>query len=195
MINFSQFRFSPVIELPASYDVYDFTQGYDPNRQRNNEFGIGRYDEKRVGMYTANLFGGVRDVHVGIDLAGPIGTPVSAFYEGEIHMFGNNRASGDYGYTIITRHVFDGIDLYALFGHLSARSIENKEAGQKIKAGEVIGWLGTETENGGWNPHLHFQLSYEKPLKCDLPGAVSEEDRADALRKYPDPRLVLGPLY
>ncbi len=195
MIDFSQFQFSPVIVFPDLYDVYDFTKGYDPERQRTYEFGVGRYDEKRAGMYTADLFEGGRDIHVGIDLAGPVGTPVRAFFEGEIFLFAYNSAVGDYGYTIITRHILNGIYLYALYGHLSASSIDGKVVGQKIRSGQIFGWLGAEYENGGWNPHLHFQLSYEQPATCDLPGVVSEEGRLEALRKYPDPRLVLGPLY
>ena len=65
----------------------------------------------------------------------------------------------------------------------------------KLKMGDVIGWVGDRTENGGWNPHLHFQLSRVQPTTHDLPGVVSQEDRAWAMTAYPDPRLVLGPLY
>ena len=60
---------------------------------------------------------------------------------------------------------------------------------------EVIAWIGDRHENGGWNPHLHFQLSLVRPEVADLPGAVSDADRAHALTLYPDPRLVLGSLY
>ena len=55
--------------------------------------------------------------------------------------------------------------------------------------------MGTREVNGGWNPHLHFQLSLLEPETHDLPGAVSVADRSWALRAFPDPRLVLGPLY
>ena len=64
-----------------------------------------------------------------------------------------------------------------------------------VSAGQVIGWLGAETENGGWPPHVHFQLSWERPETHDMPGAVDPADRAAALKRYPDPRLVLGPLW
>jgi hypothetical protein len=55
--------------------------------------------------------------------------------------------------------------------------------------------VGDRHENGGWNPHLHFQLSRVAPDVPDMPGAVCAADRDDALRRYPDPRLVLGALY
>lgn len=186
--------FHPVIHLPDGCEVYDFTQGYDPDRPRG-AYGIGRYNEKRVGMYTTALFAGARDVHMGIDLAAPVGTPIHAFDDGEIHRFGVNPADGDYGCTVVTRHTLDGRPVYALHGHLSARSLEGKREGQRIARGEIIAWVGDRHENGNWNPHLHFQLSWEAPDTPDMPGAVSDADRAKSLEKYPDPRRVLGPIY
>lgn len=187
--------FHPVIRLPPDYEVYDFTRGYDPNRPLASPYGIGRYDEKRTGMYSTELFAGVRDVHVGIDIGAPVGEPIHAFWDGAVHLFGYNAAPGDYGYTLVTHHVLHGRDVWALHGHLSARSIAGRTPGQPIARGEVIAWVGDRHENGGWNPHLHFQLSLVRPEVPDLPGAVSDADRATALEIYPDPRLVLGPLY
>lgn len=201
--DFSRFEFHPVLALPAGYDVYDFTRGYDPERARLSLFGVGRYDEKRKGMYETELFdpksSDRRDIHVGVDLAAPVGTPIHAFYDGVIYLAAINPAPGDYGGTIITEHHlrYDSNDrtIWALHGHLSHASVARVKPGQAVKKGDVLGWLGDKEENGGWNPHVHFQLSWLKPTKCDLPGAVSERDRAQALQDYPDPRLVLGPLY
>ena len=50
-------------------------------------------------------------------------------------------------------------------------------------------------KNGGWPPHVHFQLSLIEPKTCDLPGVVSEENHEVALKVFPDPRHVLGNLY
>lgn len=195
MIDFKQYQFASVIDLPSKYEVYDFTQGYDPHRSMLYEFGIGKYNEVRQGMYTTELFAGNRNIHMGIDIAAPVGTAVKSFYHGEIFMFAYNAAAGDYGHTVIVRYELNGTPLWALYGHLSAESTKNKTIGQKINAGETIAWVGDRHENGGWNPHLHFQLSYQRPEVCDMPGAVSAEQRASALLIYPDPRLVLGPLY
>ena len=50
--------------------------------------------------------------------------------------------------------------------------------------------------NGGWDPHLHFQLSLIEPITHDMPGVVNPKDREEALLKnYPDPRLVMGTIY
>ncbi|MFP5459362.1 MAG: peptidoglycan DD-metalloendopeptidase family protein [Bacteriovoracia bacterium] len=195
MLKLLGLHFSPVIELPATYEVYDFTKGYDPNRSMLSEYGIGRFDEVRKGMYTTELFAGERNIHMGIDIAAPVGTSIRSFFDGEIYLFAYNAAPGDYGHTLITKHELNGTEVYALYGHLSAASTANKAVGQKVNAGDVIAWVGDKSENGGWNPHLHFQLSLSRPVACDMPGAVAAKDREAALKIYPDPRLVLGPLY
>ena len=188
--------FHPVIHLPPDYEVYDFSGGYEPNRFLRSPYGVGKYDEKRPGMYEEKIFiENRRDIHVGIDIGCPVGTPVHAFADGEVFLFAYNPAPGDYGYTLITRHDLPERPLYALHGHLARRSVEGKQVGQRFRAGDVIAWVGDKHENGGWNPHLHFQLGIEAPKACDMPGVVSEKDRAEALRLYPDPRTVLGPLY
>ena len=197
MTDFSLFKFHPVIRLPEDYEVYDFTKGYDPSRQLSSAFGIGRYDEDRRGMYNAELFktGEARTIHMGIDIGAPVGTNVHAFFAGEFFLFAYNDAEGDYGYTLITKHDLGGKALFALHGHLSKSSVEGKVRGTRFEAGDVIARVGDRHENGGWNPHLHFQLSLREPTVCDLPGVVSPAQRAEALEVYPDPRLVLGPLY
>jgi peptidoglycan LD-endopeptidase LytH len=199
-LNFSDFQFAPVIDLPEGYEIYDFSSGYDPERPRASDYGIGRYNERRPGMYQAGLFspqdqGLARDIHVGIDIAAPVGTRVRAFFAGRVHKVGVNSAPGDYGGTIITEHQVGEVSLWALYGHLSHRSTQLLAPGDSFAAGEVMGWLGEKHENGGWNPHLHFQLSLVCPEACDMPGVVNEQQLASALQIYPDPRIVLGPLY
>ena len=118
-----------------------------------------------------------------------------AFADGEISHFGYNPADGDYGNVVITKHLLDGVPLWALYGHLNASSIEGKTVGQKVSAGDVICGIGDKHENGGGEPHLHFQLSLVEPETHDMPGVVAPQDRDWALEIYPDPRNVLGPLY
>ena len=61
-------------------------------------------------------------------------------------------------------------------------------------AGEVVAWFGAFEENGGWEPHLHFQLSLVQPETHDM-RVVAPGERTRALEIYPDPRNILGPLY
>lgn len=189
-------KFSAVIDLPEDYEVYDFTTGYDPDRIRASEYGIGRYNEKRPSMYSHEMYqGNQRDIHMGVDIAAPVGTPIKSFYDGEIFLYANNNQPGDFGYTIVTKHIIANKTLYALFGHLSSSSLQGISVGQKLSQGEVFCWVGDKNENGGWNPHLHFQLSWLEPKIADMPGVVSEEDLSRSLQVYPDPRLVLGKIY
>lgn len=196
---FRDFSFHFVIDWPKDFEVYDFTSGYDADRPRSSEYGIGRYNEHRKGMYTTDLFDpnsrNAREIHIGLDLSAPAGAPVYAFYSGIVYMTAINPAAGDYGGTIITEHQLGSRKLWALYGHLSHASVTHRAVGSAVTAGDRLGWLGSKDENGGWNPHLHFQLSWLKPSVCDMPGAVNKKDRDQALRDYPDPRNVVGELY
>jgi murein DD-endopeptidase MepM/ murein hydrolase activator NlpD len=194
-LDFSNVSFCPVISLPKEYEVFDFSNGYDPNRQHKYAYGIGKYNEKRPQMYTGELYNDRRDIHVGIDIMAPVNTKVHAFFEGEIFLFANNDRELDYGFTIITKHKINEQIIYALFGHLSKTSIDNIYIGQRFSAGDVIAYIGDKSENGGWNPHLHFQISVEEPKVCDMPGVVHDRDLQKSLTLYPDPRLILGSLY
>ena len=192
-IDWSSHDFATVFELPADYDVLDLSTGKMPVQK--SEYSVGRYDEERPGVYSTELFEGTRNLHVGIDLGGPVGTPCMAFHDGEIVQYGYNPEPGDYGYVIITQHELDGVRFWALYGHLSKSSLDGIEDRLSFSAGDTIGWLGDYDENGGWPPHLHFQLSFVEPTTHDLPGVVDPREREQALSDFPDPRLVLGSLY
>lgn len=101
----------------------------------------------------------------------------------------------DYGHVIVTRHEIDNTTVYALHGHLSASSFKGRKIGQQVKKGEVLGWMGSKTENGDWFPHVHFQLCLLEPVIADIPGVVSGSHRKLGTALYPDPRLVLGPIF
>ena len=195
MLRTETVTFHSVIHLPDEFEIYDFTRGYDPNRELSHAYGIGKYDEVRPGMYEGEQFEGIRNIHMGIDIGCPAGEPVFAFYEGTIHKLGDNALPYDYGPTIITRHTWLDQVVFALHGHLSRESLSRWSEGDAFAAGAEIATVGQSHENGGWNPHLHFQLSLIEPETHDLPGAVSAAQRDQARRDFPDPRLVMGPLY
>ena len=193
LLSWEKNAYHSIVDLPDNYTVLDLS--VNPWVPSKTEFSIGKYDEVRPEMYVTPIFKGIRNIHVGIDINGPIGTPCMAFTDGIISHFGYNPEPGDYGNVIILQHNISGMDIWALYGHLSSESIEGKSVGQKVGRGETIAWFGPENQNGGWEPHLHFQLSLIEPRTHDLPGVVSSEDRIQALRAYPDPRIILGPLY
>lgn len=189
-------EFHPVIQLPEGTPVLDLSLGRPITaRDKLEGYAIGRYLEKRPGIYSAPLFGGIRDIHVGIDFFAPVGEPIYAFTDCEVFLMEYRGEPGDYGTTVVTKQVVRGKDIYALFGHLDIRSLIGKAPGTHLRKGDTIGWVGDTSDNGGWVPHLHFQLSVEPPGVCDMPGVVSEKDLKAAEALYPDPRLVLGPIY
>jgi murein DD-endopeptidase MepM/ murein hydrolase activator NlpD len=191
-IDFSSIDWHPAVALPDIYDVIDLTGKIE--NVRMSEFSVGKYDEDRDG-YDTELFSSGRRVHIGLDIGGPVGTAITSVADGVVAFSGYNAADGDYGHTVIVHHEVGGEDLWILYGHLDAASTEYCTAGRKVKSGETIAWFGDESENGGWPPHLHFQLSLVEPHTHDLPGVVHPDDRERALADFPDPRLVLGPLY
>ena len=167
------------------------------------KYDVGRYNERRSGVYTSSHyqnvsnaidgFDGIRDVHMGLDLGAPIGTSIHAPLDGTIYGFGYNKPLGDYGHVIITEHSLANVTFWILFGHLSAKSVAYKAIGDPVVRGQPIASIGASNENGGWPPHLHLQISLVEPSHPhDMPGVVALRDRDDALRTYPDPRLLLG---
>jgi 4-aminobutyrate aminotransferase-like enzyme/Ser/Thr protein kinase RdoA (MazF antagonist) len=164
------------------------------------EIGVGRYDEARM-LYTSPLFasdgdltGERRGVHLGIDLFTEAGAPVFAPIEGEVYAFAYNPAPLDYGHVIILEHrTPDGAAFHTLYGHLSAESLEGLSVGKPIAQGEKIASLGSSRENGGWTPHLHFQIITDPlDLDCDFPGVCRASQRDIWRRFSPDPNLILG---
>ena len=185
----------PVIQLPETYQVRDFTQGHS---KAQLPFSVGKYNEDRRRMYHHDLFQdelGGRTIHMGIDFGAPVGTALYAIDDGIIYDMIYRDIPGDYGTVLITQHQFQEKDLWCLYGHLSKNSIQNYYKGQKVIKGQEIAYIGDESENGGWPPHLHFQLSWIKPHNCDLPGVVHKDQHTQALSMYPDPQMILGRLY
>ena len=126
--------FHPIVSLPEHYWVLNLQR---PQTDWANPYDvtIGRYDENRKGMYTQELFGGERTIHVGLDIGAPAQTPIHAFHDGLIHSFADNNEEGSYGPTIITEHSIqiDGIQtsLWVLHGHLSRESLQGLKSGDQ----------------------------------------------------------------
>jgi len=94
-----------------------------------------------------NPFGGGYEFHSGIDIYAPHGSKVLATADGVVEFAG---WYGDYGKTVIIRHPSGYLTLYA---HLS--QIDVKE-GQRVKAGDVVGRVGSTGRSTG--PHLHYEV-------------------------------------
>jgi hypothetical protein len=161
---------------------------------------IGRYAEARA-VYDTKAYASIfdprdrRNVHLGIDLGVPAGTAVHAPLEGTVHSFADNDIPGDYGPTIILEHHPRGLAtaFYTLYGHLQRRSLDGLGRRQSVARGQRIGWIGEDHENGGWPPHLHFQIITDL---LGLEGNFFGVGEAGKLGLWtslcPDPNLILG---
>jgi 4-aminobutyrate aminotransferase-like enzyme/Ser/Thr protein kinase RdoA (MazF antagonist) len=164
------------------------------------KLGIGQYNEPRL-LYTTPMFdtagdasGESRTIHTGIDLFAPPETPVYAPISGIVHAFGNNRAHLDYGPMIILAHRTDSNEtFYTLYGHLSQDSVDGLHRGDTFRRGDRIASIGAPPVNGGWTPHLHFQIITDLfALDRDFPGVCRSSQRAVWCALSPDPNIILN---
>jgi hypothetical protein len=159
------------------------------------EFAYGGYLEDREVYRNASLFGSdePRTVHLGLDIWCEARTSIYMPYDGWIHSFQYNNNSGDYGPTIITEHVLEGQVFFFLFGHLSHSSLHNLHQGKLIKKREKIADLGTFEENGGWPPHLHFQIVKDmEGYQGDYPGVAKKSELNRYKNNCPDPMIIFN---
>jgi len=85
--------------------------------------------------------------HSGIDLAGPLGTPIYAATAGTVTL---QRERGGYGlYILLTRDS----QLSTLYGHLDWPLVQ---PGDVVAAGQAIALMGSTGNSTG--PHLHFEV-------------------------------------
>lgn len=165
-----------------------------------SKVAVGRYNEARS-VYVSSLFQASanptderRTIHLGIDLFVEPGTPVCSPFDATVHAATDNLAPQDYGPVVILRHQPESsLEFFTLYGHLSRQSLENIKIGKQLKRGQEFARIGTTSENGGWTPHLHFQIIVDLlELRTDFPGVAVASERDVYTSLSPDPNLVLG---
>lgn len=87
------------------------------------------------------------DFHHGVDVAVPVGSPVSAMKRGKVSFAG--EMSG-YGLVVFIQH---GPRLRTVYGHLSAITVRK---GDDVRGGQLIGKSGRTGNASG--AHLHFEI-------------------------------------
>ena len=160
---------------------------------------VGRYGEPRL-LYTSSIFAPgsgaaaqPRTVHLEIDLFAGAGTPVFAPLDGVVLAFANNTAPLDYGPVIVLEHTpGDAPRFHTVYGHLAVTSLEGLCVGKTVARGERIATLGTADVNGGWPPHLHFQVVADLLERgTDFPGVASAAERSVWQSLSPNPSALL----
>lgn len=102
--------------------------------------------------YRIDPFTKKRRFHYGMDFTAKRGTPVYATGNGIVKR-ADNRSSG-YGRHIRIDHGFGYVSLYA---HLTKYNVRR---GQKVKRGDIIGYVGNTGRSAG--PHLHYEILKDK---------------------------------
>ncbi|MFW9863104.1 MAG: phosphotransferase, partial [Candidatus Thorarchaeota archaeon] len=157
------------------------------------KYGIARYNEARL-IYAGEQYlepaGELRTIHIATDLIMEPGTQILAPLDGKVHSLKNNNLPLDNGPTIILEHNVGFTDdkFYTLYAHLTTGSLVGLNEGDEIKKGQVIANVGPYPENGGWPPHLHFQLIVDMlDRKGDFFGVAPASMRDVWLSICPDP--------
>ncbi|TAL74457.1 MAG: peptidase M23 [Rhodanobacter sp.] len=101
--------------------------------------------------------------HKGVDYAAPTGTPIHAAGDGVIKYRGWERGYGNF---VVIQH---NKDISTAYGHMSRFASER--VGQRVKQGQVIGYVGMTGLATG--PHLHYEFRVDgvarNPLTVTLP--------------------------
>jgi len=98
--------------------------------------------------WRSDPFTKARKMHWGMDFTAPRGTPIYASGDGVVAR-ADNRASG-FGKHIRIDHGYGYVSLYA---HLSRYNVKR---GQRIKRGDLIGFVGSTGRSQA--PHLHYEV-------------------------------------
>lgn len=126
--------------------------------------------------YRTDPFTKARKFHFGMDFTAPRGTPIYASGDGKV-IRADNSASG-YGNHIRIEHGFGYESLYA---HLYKYNVR---AGQKVKRGDLIGFVGSTGRSEA--PHLHYEVFKDgeriNPINFYY-GNLSPEEFAALLKK------------
>ena len=97
--------------------------------------------------YRSDPFSGAAALHAGLDFKAPTGAPIYAAATGRVAFVGRH---GGYGKLVEINH---GNGLPTRYAHMSAF---RARVGDPVKAGQVIGAVGSTGRSTG--PHLHFEV-------------------------------------
>jgi murein DD-endopeptidase MepM/ murein hydrolase activator NlpD len=91
-------------------------------------------------------------MHAGLDFTAPSGTPIYATADGTINLA--TYSTTGYGNHVVINHGYGYETLYGQMARIKARR------GQKVKRGDIIGWVGSTGKSTG--PHCHYEVHKNK---------------------------------
>jgi murein DD-endopeptidase MepM/ murein hydrolase activator NlpD len=98
--------------------------------------------------FRSDPFTKITKMHKGMDFTAPIGSPIFATGDGIVDAA--DAASSGYGNHVVINH---GFGYETLYGHMSRY---NCRAGQRVKRGDIIGYVGSTGRSQG--PHCHYEV-------------------------------------
>ncbi|WP_120631907.1 aminotransferase class III-fold pyridoxal phosphate-dependent enzyme [Ruegeria sp. EL01] len=168
------------------------------------EFGeglwLGYYNEPRL-IYTEPGFrkgpwkaSDRRTVHLAVDVFAPAGAVLHAPMSARVEAVENRDNHLDYGGVVILHHETpEGDPFYTLYGHLDPEVCGRLKPGDPVAQGAAFARLGDASQNGGWAPHVHFQLALTTDgMEADWPG-VGDPDEMELWHAIcPNPAALLN---
>ena len=107
-----------------------------------------------TGAWTNGRSGRCRHFHTGIDIANRAGTPIRAARAGTVSYVGwNPNDRRDKAWIVVINH---GRGLRTWYAHMLPRRVAGARRGDRVAAGELIGYMGATGRATG--VHLHFAV-------------------------------------
>lgn len=128
--------FEPPIKIAAGLSLKDYV---------TTTFG-------QIRILDKGKYGKQKRWHHGTDFWAPLGTPVGAMADGVVAYIGKNLFME--GNIVIVNH---GAEVYSMYMHLNNFWV--KKVGQKVEAGELIGWSGSTGNSSGAHLHLGLKIN------------------------------------
>ena len=165
-----------------------------------NDISLGLYGEPRLVYTSPDFYAGPakhdnrRTVHLGVDIFTAAGCPVHTPLDATVVQVANHKAHLDYGGFVILRHATpEGTAFYTLYGHLNPLVAQQLTVGQQLIQGEAFAQLGEPSGNGGWDPHLHFQLILDQGIiGTNWAGVADPDDLLFWQALCPNPAMLLN---
>ena len=122
--------------------------------------------------------------HKGLDIPGPVGTPIYATADG---MIGRAQWVSGYGKFVEIDH---GNAVQTRYGHLSAMNVV---PGQRIRKGDVLGYMGSTGRSTGSHLHYEVRIAGEAINPTAFLSPVIANSNLLLAAKTPDSKSIGGP--
>jgi len=164
---------SEIFKIFKTYSLQEFDEYFTAlSKKYNTNFLVGKYGEDRKKLF--ENFGIERftkngkTLHAGIDIFMPASSKVSLPEDAMLIESKKDSEIGGYGHYLI----YECTNAFLLFGHIYPKV--NLRVGEIYNKGEIIAQLANIEDNGGYLPHLHFQV-LKKDIFINTDGYVNKD--------------------